>query len=253
MTRHADRGHDAARPWLTWIPPVSVSGLNEDSRHILLWQVRGTSSLVAGGEPHSLTAGHALWIPVDTPHEFTVHANSVLMPVIFDVASTATTLHEPTLITVDRDLRTLMLAHVVSSTSIIQPDANLARQILALIEESPMLTTALPMPTSEPALIVAETLRFNPGDIRSIDELAQSAHASPRTLERRFRAETGMTLRQWRIRNRMETAAVLLRNDATLTAVAHRVGYTNVNSFRRVFTGHFGMSPTEYGNRYRAQ
>jgi AraC-like DNA-binding protein len=72
-------------------------------------------------------------------------------------------------------------------------------------------------------------------------------------VERTFQAETGMTLRQWRIRNRMEAAAILLRSGAAADAVAHRVGYTNVNAFRRVFKGHFGISPTEYSDRYRTR
>ena len=62
-----------------------------------------------------------------------------------------------------------------------------------------------------------------------------------------------MTLRQWRIRNRMETAAILLRAHAGVDAVLSRVGYTNVNAFRRVFHGHFGMSPTVYAQRYAAR
>ncbi|MDQ1102784.1 AraC-like DNA-binding protein [Nocardioides zeae] len=70
-----------------------------------------------------------------------------------------------------------------------------------------------------------------------------------RTLERRFRAETGLSLRQWRIRNRMEAAAVLLRSRTTTAAVAHRVGYTDLSAFRRVFKAHFGTTPGEYAAR----
>lgn len=240
-----------AVPWRLWIPPVSVPEQREDQFHVLLWQVRGEADLLVAGTTHALTAGHAMWVPVGTRHEFTVRAASVTMPLFFDVADLATTLDQPTVITVDRDLRTLMLAYTVSRNTIVKPAANLARQILALIEESPVLAAALPMPTTDAALVIAETLRFNPGDIRTVDELAESVHTSARTIERAFRAETGMTLRQWRIRNRMEAAAVLLRSDATTAAVAFRVGYTNVNAFRRVFLGHFGLSPTDYATRFR--
>ena len=227
--------------------------MQEDSQHILLWQVRGSADVLVEDETHPLTVGHALWVPVGFRHGFTVRANSVTMPLFFDVAETATTLREPTLVAVDRDLRTLMLAYTVSFHTIVQPPADLARQILALIEGTPVLSTAMPMPTSDAAQIIAETLRFNPGDTRSVDELAGLVHVSTRTIERTFAAETGMTLRQWRIRNRMETGALLLRSGSTTDAVAHRVGYTNVNAFRRVFTGHFGLSPTEYARRYSVQ
>ncbi len=244
---------DSAAPWRIWMPAVAVPEQHEKQLHVLLWQVCGDADLVVGGRGHALTAGHALWIPVGVRHEFTVAANSVTMPLFFEAANTATTLTEPTLVTVDRDLQTLMLAYTVSWNTIIKPTPNLARQILALIEESPVLSAVLPMPSGEPARTIAEALRFNPGDIRSVEKLAESVHTSVRTVERMFQAETGMTLRQWRIRNRMEAAAILLRSNASPGAVAHRVGYTNANAFRRVFKSHFGISPAEYLDRYRAQ
>ncbi|RAY16744.1 AraC family transcriptional regulator [Actinomadura craniellae] len=244
---------DAAAPWRIWMPAVTIPEQHEDRLHVLLWQVCGDTDLIVGGDSRTLTAGYALWIPVGVRHEFTVRADSVTMPLFFEAADTATTLTEPTLVTVDQDLRMLMLAYTVSWNTIIKPTPNLARQILALIEESPVLSAVLPMPTSEPARAIAEALRFNPGDIRGVEKLAESVHTSVRTVERMFQAETGMTLRRWRIRNRMEAAAILLRSNAAPEAVAHRVGYTNANAFRRVFKSHFGISPTEYLDRYRAQ
>ncbi|NJQ06855.1 AraC family transcriptional regulator [Streptomyces lonarensis] len=235
----------------TWIPPTSLSHRREDHLHVLLWLVHGEAEFHVGDTERSLTAGHALWVPRGTHHGFTTRANSVTVPLFFPAERTATTLREPTVVTVHRDLRPLMLAYSVSLHTEVRPEANLARQILALVEAGPALSTALPLPAGGPARHIAETLRLNPGDPRSVEELAASAHTTSRTVERAFRAETGMTLREWRIRHRMEAAATLLRTDTGLDAVAHRVGYTNVNSFRRVFTGHFGLSPTAYAKRYR--
>src|SRR5699024_2159423 len=62
-----------------------------------------------------------------------------------------------------------------------------------------------------------------------------------------------MTLRQWRIRNRLAAAARLLRGDTSVQAVAQRVGSTHVSAVRRVFASHDGMSPTEYRKRFRRQ
>ena len=253
MARRNHAGEDAETAWRAWIPPVALTGMTEESMHVLLWQVRGTTELLMPGGPETLTTGHALWIPAGLSHDLTVQANSVMMPLFFEVAETATTLREPTMIAVDRDLRTLMLAYSSAWNSAIQHSVNLGRQILAMIEEQPPLHSGLHMPQNEAALVIAETLRFNPGDSRSVEALAESVHTSLRTIERSFRAETGSTLRQWRIRNRMEAAAILLRSRATIDAVSRRVGYTNVNAFRRVFRGHFGLSPTAYVQRYGAQ
>lgn len=220
---------------------------------MLLWQVRGQADLVVRRESWSLVAGHAIWIPAGATHSFTVQENSVTVPLGFDADVIATTLAETTLVTVDRDLRTLMLAYLVSRSSVIQPPADIARQILALIENGPVLSTSLPAPTSGAARSVSETLRFNPGDVRTVDQLSASVHTTTRTLQRTFLAETGMTMQQWRMRNRMEAAALLLRSNSSIDAVAHRVGYSHVNSFRRAFGDHFGLSPTKYARLYRSE
>lgn len=253
MPRHANRHDDASAASRVWIPPVTLIDMREDRVHVLLWQIRGATDISMDGHARTLSTGYALWIPAGTPHDITVRANSVMTPLFFELADTATTLREPTLVTVDRDLRTLMLAYNSSWATAIQHSVNLGRQILSLIEEQPGVPTSLPMPRSEPARAIAEALRFNPGDGRSLEELADSVHTSTRSIERFFLSETGMTLRRWRIRSRMETAAMLLRSDATVEAVAMRVGYTNVNAFRRVFGAHFGMSPTVFSRRYAAQ
>lgn len=236
------------------LPAVTIAEHANATSHLLLWQVRGASDFVIEGQDSQLTAGQALWIPARVRHGFTTHVNAVLLPMSFDAAATATTLREPTLVSVDRDLRTLFLAFVQTTYSIIRPQANLARQILTVIEDRPPPATNLPDPRSAAARRVAEALRLDPGDERSIDELAASVHVSARTIERSFAAETGMTLRRWRIENRMETAGLLLRAPAPLVdSVAQRVGYTHTSAFRRVFKGHFGMTPSEYVARFSTE
>ncbi|MFT4229034.1 MAG: AraC family transcriptional regulator, partial [Microbacterium sp.] len=211
------------------LPPVAIPERVHDDHHVLLWQVRGGGTdLLLDDVAVFLPVGHALWVPANVRHAITVRANSVVIPLFFDCDVTATTLHGPTLVAVDRDLRTLLLAYLQSSTSILRPQANITRQLFALMEGGPAAQAALPMPTSVPARLVAETLRSNPGDDRGVDELARAAHTSRRTLERAFLAETGLSVRDWRIRTRMEAAALLLRSTAPLPAVARRVGYANV-------------------------
>lgn len=229
-----------------WIPPATLAERCEERIHVLLWQASGTAALTIDGHERTLTPGQAQWIPAGVRHQFTVHADSVTVPLFFDAERTATTLSEPVAVTVSREMHTLLLAHSVSSTSQIVPAANLARQVLGLIETSTDPEGALPLPEQEPARSVAQALRINPGDTRTAGELAASAHASLRTLERSFLAQTGMTLRQWRIRSRMQAAARLLTRGMAVEAVAHRVGYTHVNAFRRVFKEHHGISASEH-------
>lgn len=236
-----------------WIPPMAIPERCEDSIHVLLWQVNGTSDFTTGDDTFPVLEGHALWIPVGTRHNFTVRENSVVTAFAFPVVDLATTLSKLTIVSVDEPLSRLMHALHVAQTIDISPPPDLTRQILSIIEGSSPGDTNLPLPSSPEARAVAETILFNPGDVRSVAELAASVHVSPRTIERRFLAETGTTVRQWRIRARMTTAIELLRADTSVAAVAHRVGYTNVTSFRRAFTEHFGESPTCFARRFRSR
>ncbi|WP_449280748.1 helix-turn-helix domain-containing protein [Leucobacter sp.] len=247
---HGSGTLDSRGPRRLHLPSVSIPERVHYDEHMMLWQARGSAEAVLDGVSRTLTAGHAIWMPAGTKHVLHVHENSVMLPMFFEIAGVATTLQGAATVRVDHELRTLFLAYIQSQQTIIRPDADIARQILSTIERQPALSTSLVMPVSEAAGGIAEILRFNPGDSRTADELAAQVHASLRTIERAFKAETGMTLREWRIQNRMERAVELLRSVHSLEAVAHRVGYTNASAFRRVFKGHFGMTPSEYVARY---
>lgn len=240
-----------ASPRVT-LPPVVLENLFEEGYHVMLWQVSGESEIVTDGTAHRLTAGLALWVPTRTRHSIMTGAGSVLLPMFFEPAATVAVLRAPTVIFVDDDLRTLCFAFVQTSYSIIRPAADIPQQILGLIDERHHGVAALPMPRSGDAAIVAAALRSNPADGRSVVELARSVHTSTRTIERAFRAETGMTLRRWRLENRMRAAAALLRTPrAVIDAVARHVGYTDPSAFRRAFKAAVGVPPGEYAQRFR--
>lgn len=159
-------------PWAISIPPVIIEERVHTQKHMLLWQVRGRTELVIDGAKVQLIDGQAVWIPAGAPHSLTVAANSVLLPLEFPISAIATTLDEVTVFSVDRVLGTPLLAFLQSQASIICAEVNLARQILALIEQRPMVC----------------------GDDRTVKQFAELLHVSGRTIERAFLAEAGLTL-----------------------------------------------------------
>lgn len=241
---------------LIHIPATDLAERVHTAEHLLLWQVRGGSDFTLLSPRRQeeqtlhLTAGHALWLPAGYRHTVHVHADSTLLPTFYPVTSTATRLAGPVVVPVDEVLTSLILAQIQLNTTAIQPVANIARQILALIEDAPKITDSLPTPTSEPARRIADAIRFNPGDDRSAAELAASVHTSLRSVQRHFTAETGMNLQQWRTRARLGAGAELLRDGGNLSAVANRVGYADVSSFCRAFKAHYGVPTREYLKRY---
>ena len=239
-------------PWAISIPPVIIEERVRTQTHMLLWQVRGRTELVIDGAKVQLIDGQAVWIPAGAPHSLTVAANSVLVPLEFPISAIATTLDEVTVFSVDRALGTPLLAFLQSQASIICAEVNLARQILALIEQRPIASNALALPSHPQAKRIAELLIAIPSGDRTVKQFAELLHVSGRTIERTFLAETGLTLWQWRLKNRMESAAELFKTSDNIAAVAARVGYMNVSAFGRVFKSHFSMTPGEYIERYEA-
>lgn len=74
----------------------------------------------------------------------------------------------------------------------------------------------------------------HPENRATIDELAEMAGTSPRTLTRNFRKATGITLHEFSTRVRVELAKTLLHDPGlTMEAIAHRCGFATARHLRR--------------------
>jgi AraC-like DNA-binding protein len=104
----------------------------------------------------------------------------------------------------------------------------------------------LAMPRDPRALRAAEILRAEPGGTGSLDRIARAAGASKRTLERRFRAETGMGLGRWRQQLRLLHALRLLGEGEPVTTVALEAGYRSASAFISMFKKALGATPFRY-------
>jgi len=85
----------------------------------------------------------------------------------------------------------------------------------------------------------------------AVDELAERFNISRRTLERRFFQATANSIIEYIQRVRIEAAKKSLElGRSTVNEVMYEVGYTDINSFRRVFHRITGKSPREYRETY---
>jgi AraC-like DNA-binding protein len=112
------------------------------------------------------------------------------------------------------------------------------------------------VPRDMHAARAAEILRADPGGpggVRSLDRLARETGASKRTLERRFRAETGMGLGRWRQQLRLLQALRLLAEGQPVTSVALEVGYQSTSAFISMFKKAMGSTPRRYRTTYQSR
>lgn len=97
---------------------------------------------------------------------------------------------------------------------------------------------------------VQDRLVSRPGETPALEELAEVAGMSPRNLTRRFRELTGVTLKEFSHRLKLEVARNLLCDPSlTVEAVAARCGFTDARQLRRLWRRHHHESPTAWRER----
>ncbi|MGW1679415.1 GlxA family transcriptional regulator [Saccharopolyspora sp. NPDC002376] len=86
----------------------------------------------------------------------------------------------------------------------------------------------------------------------SLTEIARRANMSVRTLNRRFRDQTGTTPLQWLVLARVHRAQELLETtDLPIEEVAERAGFGTAATLRRHFTSRVATTPTAYRAAFR--
>ncbi|MEU0804239.1 helix-turn-helix domain-containing protein [Streptomyces sp. NPDC005970] len=97
-----------------------------------------------------------------------------------------------------------------------------------------------------------EWMLDNLADPLTVDDLAERAHMSRRTLIRRFREETGTTPIAWLTDARIDRARELLEaSDVPVEQVGRLTGFGAPASLRAAFHRHLGTSPQEYRTLFR--
>jgi len=145
-------------------------------------------------------------------------------------------------------LRELIL-HVVGLGTLsgrIPEQRRLAALLLDQLQGLPSVALQLPMPTDSHARAAADRLYRRPDDVGLLNHLPAELGVSRRTLERRFRAETSMTLGKWQQLARHIHAIRLLASGESVTDAALGVGYESISAFIAAFKRFFGTTPARY-------
>jgi len=88
----------------------------------------------------------------------------------------------------------------------------------------------------------------------ALGDIARRAAMSVRSLNRRFREQTGTTPLQWLLRARVRRAQLLLETTAhSIERVATNVGFGSVTAFREHFRRAVATSPQAYRRAFRSQ
>lgn len=242
-------------------PLVAVAGQSNEVRDTrrhrhargqLLGAQKGLLSVSAGSDRWVVPATHAVWVPPGIEHGLRSHgpfngwslyvaaAHCEELPAQACVLEVSGLLYEAT-----------ARAASWQGDGLDDVELRLASVILDEIRTSPQVELGLPMPRDVRLQNVAQALSDQPGDTRHMEAWAGWAGVAPRTLTRRFVAETGFTFTAWRQRVRLLKALELLADGRAVTAVALDLGHDNVSAFIALFRRTFGVTPGHYQSLMR--
>ena len=105
-------------------------------------------------------------------------------------------------------------------------------------------------PSSERILEIIRLIRSHPERDFGLEDLARHVRLSLSHFKKRFRAETGLSPRQFILRDKVEAAKrVLCENGTSVTDIALDLGFVSSQYFATVFKRITGVTPSLYRDR----
>ncbi|MGF6417663.1 AraC-like DNA-binding protein/quercetin dioxygenase-like cupin family protein [Stenotrophomonas sp. AN71] len=220
---------------------------HQHARGQLLGAHQGLLRIAAGDLHWLLPAGHVAWIPPFLSHALASTAAFDGWSLYFSAEAclglpATPRIFQPNTLLQAATIRALQWPHQPLDAA----QARLAGVITDEIGASTPLPLALPQPRDRRLQKIAAALARAPDDGRSIEDWAASSGLSGRTLARRWHAETGIPLSQWRQRLRVLLSLPRLLSGEPVTSVALAMGYETPSAFITVFKREMGVTPARY-------
>jgi AraC-like DNA-binding protein/mannose-6-phosphate isomerase-like protein (cupin superfamily) len=214
----------------------------------------GTASIRTESGSWVLPPGRCLYIPPDTTHSLDTDGE-VRGFVLYLTSEMESVL--PRRVWTFQASRLLFevvrrLAEFSDMPNVSSYEENLARVLIDEIQRSFDLPPLMQMPLDQKLRGMASQILQFPNDKRTLEEWSYRTGMSERTLFRRFKDETGMTVGQWVQHARVHFAANQLGGGASVKQAAAAAGYDSVSSFIKSFTRIMGVTPGEH-RRWRSQ
>jgi AraC-like DNA-binding protein len=218
--------------------------------------LRGQVFCVESGLVHVRTAHgswllpphRAGWLPPGEAHKVSISGAMSGWTVLIAPVAAQTLPERPCVVGISELMRALV-RRAVTWADQDRLDAEQERMTAVLLDEmrrAPHEPLHLPMPTDRRLLRIATAIYEQPENGRTLEEWAQWAGLSPRTLSRLFLAETAVSFAQWRQQARLVHALERLARGEAVADIADALGYATPSNFIAMFKRSFGESPARY-------
>ena len=239
--------HDVRSLSLTYYDGYHVGAHRHDWAQ-LIYARSGMMRVLTGGHIWLVPPTRAIWIPANIGHEFACRGEVAFRTLYVAAGRGAQVTRMIGSIEVSPLLGEL-IQHVLS-LEMLDPQLpahdRLAGVLVDQINAAPPIDLMLPLPCDSRARRLADHFQSHPDDCTGLPQLAAQAGASVRTVQRRFIAETGMTVDVWRQKARLIASTAALSSGSSVTSAALDCGYSGTSAFIAAFRNQFGMTPGQF-------
>jgi len=215
--------------------------------HQLIHATSGVLSITTERGSWIVPPSWGVWVPAGIRHAIRASGHSTFRTIYVAPGCVPDLPGACVAVTISPLLRELIL-RVVAIGMVDRRDAiesALATVLLDEMRRSPAPPFDLPEPQSDATRRAAAWL-FSNGADAAIPAIARAVGLSVRALERRFVAETGMSLGRWRRHGALLASLERLGAGASVKQAAAAAGYTTPSAFVAAFRGVFGVTPGRY-------
>lgn len=239
---------------------LPVTALAEDYRsdHItprhhhpnaqLLHAVRGVMVVDTEQGQWIVPPTRGLWMPGGVEHSIRMVGEVLLRTAYINTAALDAMPKQCAVLNISPLLRELIIA-LIDLPIPYSADSRAGRIARLMLDEIQLLSALplhLPMPHDTRLHRLCTTLNAAPGDNTTAAEWAQRLGVDPKTLQRLFVRETGMTFGQWRTQLRLLAALERLAAGEKVLTVALDLGYDSPSAFAAMFKKQFGVAPSRF-------
>lgn len=214
----------------------------------LLAVTSGSIAVTAEGSTFVAPPERAVWVPANTMHE-TRHLASTRLRTLYVAADVTQKLPSRSTVLPVTPLMRELIAMIVARPRAYEEEGADGRLVTVLLDQiaaSRTLALSLPIPKSQPLQSLAYRILDVPGRSETLTEHARSLRMSPRTLERKFKLETGLPLRSFRRQAKLLKALELLSAGTPISKISDVLGFGEPSAFIAMFKTAYGVTPGRY-------
>ncbi|WP_375055134.1 helix-turn-helix transcriptional regulator [Zobellella sp. DQSA1] len=249
LLQQLDRLPTLPRPVLGHAQSLPNQAIDRPHRHPwvqLSYAVRGVVTVETTDARYLAPPSLAVWIPPGLEHGVRLGSETRIRSLY--IAADALPERGCQVLEISPLLRELIVAfsHFPVEYEEAGAEGRLVRVLLDRLACAPSRALMLPWPRDPRLLPLCLQLAAQPDCPLPLGHFSAQLGLSDKTLSRAFKADTGMSFRQWRQRCRLLAALPLLERGERITDVALACGYDSLSAFIAAFRELLGRTPGDY-------